>query len=543
MPVSGLKSFYDSRGVPPETDFETDICIIGGGAAGITIAHGLRETGLRVLILESGGLEYEERVEDLGALSVVGHPYPRTGSRLRYFGGASNHWGGHCVPMRASVFEKRPWIPYSGWPFGLDVLDPYYRRAHEVIGLGAFDYDATRIANEVGQPLMPFDPRSVETVASRYNACRFGAYYMDDLDEAPSVSVLLYANVASINLNGDKTAVKDLTVRTLAGNGFTVRANSYVLATGGIENARLLLLSNQDMDAGVGNQNDLVGRFFQEHIWLAQGIIVPFDQNPERYVIYREEMPYPDVFAVRTHLAISEEKTRRLQIPEYRVELRISHSRRYYPATRSTARLIRSLVSLNLDEIQARDILTAASDPLSPISYTLGFYNAPLTFGFDNHVEQVPNPDSRIMLSDERDALGQRRAKMDWRLTSLDRDGIIIAQNEIARQVGLASFGRMRVYQPPAEDLVLSEAIGTAHHSGTTRMHDDPKQGVVDADCRVHGLGNIYVAGSSVFPICGFPNPTLTITALAIRLADLLAEKGRGVPLAVKSTEDEGVSP
>jgi choline dehydrogenase-like flavoprotein len=522
MSIAGFSSFHDARRIPDGTRFECAVCVIGAGAAGLTIARALAGSEASVLVLESGGLEPEAETEALNTLSVVGHPYAAEGSRLRYFGGSTNHWGGHCVPLPSSAFERRDWIAHSGWPFGLEVLEPYYARAHEVLEIGPYDYRPEPVARRLGLDLLPLESETVATVLSRYHRQRFGPRYGPELDEASNVSVLLYATVTEITLDHDRRTVRGVTVRTLAGNTLEVTASVFVLATGGIENARILLLNHDQIAGGLGNQNDLVGRFFMEHIWCESGMILPLDQDAARFRLYAEEIPFEGDYAVRCHLALPDAQTRALRIAGYRVELQIGRSYAWYPAVRSLDRLDLAVGRFELERITTRDILTILED-LGPVLSSLWDQSdAPLVYGFSNFVEQVPNPESRVRLAKARDALGQNRAELDWRPTRQDEDGIRLAQALIAREVGRSGLGRMLVTSSEPGDTILPDAGWGNHHMGTTRMHADPKQGVVDTDCRVHSIGNLFVAGSSVFPTSGYANPTLTIVALALRLADHL---------------------
>ena len=523
----GLSSYFDSRRIPDGEVVESDVCIVGAGAAGLTIAQQLAGQPLRVCLLESGGLWPDDAHDALNAFEETGHPV--AGGRLRFFGGTTNHWGGHCVPIRAIAFEKRDWIPHSGWPFGRDHMDPFYSRAHAVLGIGDYDYDPEPVARRLGFPMLPFKPDAVETVLSRYNRLRFGDRFREALDRAENASAFVYATVTSINLDADRRAVTDVGVTTLAGNAFTVRAKFYVLATGGIENARLLLANNRHMPAGLGNLNDLVGRFFMDHIWYSSGYILPADQNDEAVALYAEESDYEDDYLVRCHLALPEERVRALRIPDYRVELQVMRSHRWSEAAASYRRLRRSIRSLSLDRLYAEDILNVLGDPAKTFAYATNSEDPPLVYGFANYVEPVPNPESRVMLSSEKDALGLNRADVRWKLTNQDKEGIKTAQHAIAQEVGRSGIGRMNIVVPESEEYLLYGASGGHHHMGTTRMDNNPRLGVVDADCRVHGLENLYVAGSSVFPAAGYPNPTLTIVALSLRLADHLESRMRKV--------------
>lgn len=526
-----LKNYVDSRNMPAGETIGFDVCIIGGGAAGITIAQEFANSKQKICLLESGGLYFDKDIYELTTLDVnkAGHEYPDKGSRLRYLGGTTNHWGGHCVPIRPSVFKTRDWIPYSGWPFGIEEMHPYYERAHKIIGIGPYDYAPKPVASKLGYKLFPFDSKKVVSTLSRYHRQRFGERYKSELDNADNITVMLYATVTTFNLNNDKNAVSDVLVETLTGNKFSVKAKVFILATGGIENARLLLLNNKDLPAGLGNQNDLVGRFFTEHIWYNNGYIVPVDQNPDNVDLYMKEIPYEDNYSVRCHVRLTESKIRELQIPEYRVELHTRHEKIILPSVNSARSIKNKIMSFDLDEISAKDIYNVIKDPVSVINKLRGVDYKPLVYGFSNYTEQIPNPNSRVTLSPEKDALNQNRAALNWQLSDLDKKGILFSQQLIAQEVGRAGIGRMKILIPDEEKTILEGSIGGYHHMGTTRMHNDPKHGVVDANCRIHGLANIYIAGSSVFPCCGAVNPTLTITALAVRLADHLKNQFKGV--------------
>src|SRR5262249_19459176 len=189
-----FRSFQDARQEHAGSIIETDLCIIGSGAAGITIAREFIGSTVRVCLLEAGGLSVESEVMGRSVIDSVGRDYIND-SRLREFGGSTNHWGGHCVPLEPIDFEKLDWINYSGWPYKYDKLDPYYRRAHIVLDLGEFDYDAPRTMRTLGLEGFPFDPSVIETVMSRYNPARFSLTFGNELDAAPNVRVILYAEV------------------------------------------------------------------------------------------------------------------------------------------------------------------------------------------------------------------------------------------------------------------------------------------------------------------------------------------------------------
>jgi choline dehydrogenase-like flavoprotein len=511
--------YFDSRKLKSNKIVETDICVVGAGAAGITLALEFINKSFRVCLLESGGFEYNSETEDLNKGIWVGRNYDLVNTRARLFGGTTNTWGGHCVPIRPYNFEPRDWIPYSGWPISGNHLDPYYKRAHKVHKIGEYSYDAMAIAKSLGMELFPFDSKKVESTVSRYNAMDFGIEYKNTIGRASNIDTYLFANVTSINRHPEGDYIRDVSVKTLAGNNFSVRAKYYVLAAGGIENARLLLLSNQIQKNGLGNEYDLVGRFFMEHLFYPNGVILPAKQD-SNLEIYTSERVYDKTCAIRCHLSLPEHTNRQYKIPDYRTEI---GTHKTSPDSVVSAQILRdNFEHLKFPDDLSQHVLNIVSDPGAIIDHLTNKKKLLRSYLLLNYVELIPNPNSRILLSDQKDKLGMNKVMLDWRLSKLDIDGIRTAQKLIAAEVGRTNFGRLRMELPEDEEAMRNGGEAGAHHMGTTRMHNDPKKGVVDANCRIHGLKNIFIAGSSVFPDCGYSNPTLTIVALAIRLADHL---------------------
>ena len=264
-----MSAFSDARTVPSGTVLETDLVIIGGGPAGITLALSLADKPIRVLMLESGGTSFDDKTQSLYDGTQTGVPYtPLNATRQRYLGGGTNHWGGWCRPLDASDFEQRSWVPYSGWPFAKAALDPYYPRAQALVEAGPFDYEGKYKpwVDKYGAPLK-LGAGGVYNSWFQFSKMRgsqlptnFGERYAADLKKISNLTALLHANVTNIALASDAKSVDHLDVATLVGGRFTVKAKQIVLATGGIENVRLLLASNGVMKQGIGNGNDLVGR-------------------------------------------------------------------------------------------------------------------------------------------------------------------------------------------------------------------------------------------------------------------------------------------
>jgi choline dehydrogenase-like flavoprotein len=549
--------FIDTRTVEHNTVVETTVCIIGGGVAGITLALELSRAGVDTCMLESGGFGPDDETRDLYRGENVGLPYTfADGSRSRYFGGSSNCWGGWCRPLDPWDFEKRDWIAHSGWPFGLEELAPYYARTHELLKLGPQTFDPAYWEREIGRhdvrriPLGTGDMR--DTVAQFSPPVRFGKTYRDELSRSSRVRVFLYANVQNIDADAQGTSVSRLQVATISGRKMTVAARIFVLATGGIENARLLLASNNVQAAGLGNANDLVGRYFMDHPRMMCGK-VRFRPGNARNKLYDIKYHYQNA-AVSAHgtkissqFAPKQELMEREKLLNSRVWL---YSRWYGEGTAGSEALIHCKEALLQKDQPGRslktDIATMIAHPLHTVGYGLTRllqWPALITdVTLQAIVEAVPDPDSRVTLSaDKRDRFGMPRVKVEWRLgeqvkRTFDKTFALLAQ-----ELQMANIADVELDTPLEGRAWPVKLEGTWHHMGTTRMHDSPREGVVDRDCKVHGMSNLYIAGSSVFPTVGANFPTITIAALSLRLAGHLVRQ-LDVPDIVGNSRSEAAN-
>jgi choline dehydrogenase-like flavoprotein len=519
--------FLDARKIENKTD-TYNICIVGAGAAGITVAKALKDSSLSVCMLESGGFDPDPETQSLYQGDIIGFPYyPLDTARLRYFGGTTAQWGGCCWPLEANEFEKRDWVPHSGWPLSRQELDPYYIKAHEICELGAFNYDAQYWSEKADHPMLPLEAgRVVTKIYQNSPPTRFGTHYREDIEKAQNITTILYANVTDIELDTLNQTVGKITVKTLSGNSFDVKADTFVLAAGGLENPRLLLLND------IGNQNDLVGRFFMEHIGLpASKLVLPKKIDINFYI----RAPVENT-EIRAGLALRNdvlEQERILNSWSGFTLKRTPNISLQYRWRTLKSELSKGEIPDHLGS-QVKTILSELREIYADKWNSDDGDNEWVTIPVHSHAEQSPNPMSRVTLGDELDALGQRRIKLDWRITDLERRSIRRTQEIIAAEIGKSNLGRAQILAPEEPDVWddpkrLREGTppnGSWHHMGTTRMHTDPKLGVVDENCRVHGTKNLYIAGSSVFPTCGFENPTLTIIAMAYRMADHIRSLG-----------------
>ena len=482
----------DARSLPVDADLATQVCVVGAGAAGISLALEFAGANFDVTLVESGGFEADPAVQALYVGRNVGRPYfPLESSRTRAFGGSTHCWHGMCRPLDPIDFEERAWIPHSGWPFSRRDLLPYYHRAQKRCRLARFAYEGDDWADGPAAPL-PLDASLAETRVFQVAPTRFGDVYRAAVTGAPNVTTLLHANVLEIVAGESARSIERLRVATLAGNTCSIRAEHFVLATGGIENARLLLASDRRSPRGLGNENDLVGRFFMEHPHVRAGALLP-SVGTEALALYRPHRR--GRITVMGCLVPSQAALRRERLASL------------------TCWLGRPLASDGFVSALSRSAVDA--DAAGPSQGDGGILLV-------SECEQAPNPDSRITLAEERDQLGMRKVKLDWRLEPGDRHSLRRGHALLARALGASGTGRLKPALEDDDAPWPRELEGGRHHMGTTRMHVDPKRGVVDANARVHGIDNLYLAGSSVFPTSGAANPTLTIVALAIRLADRL---------------------
>jgi choline dehydrogenase-like flavoprotein len=512
--------FTDARNLPDRTSVEADLAIIGGGVAGITLARALAGSGISVCVVEAGGLKPDPEVQSLYEGENRGIDYSPSGTRLRFFGGSSNHWGGFCRPLDPIDLEQRDWVPFSGWPFTIDELRRYYEPAAEIVEVapGRFD-DSDYWERVTGEKLPEWVTGRMRLQFVQFSPpTRFGSRYQDEIKTAADIRVLLNANVTRISAGDDARAVERLDIRTLNGLRHSVKARYYVLAAGGLENARILLLSNDVVQAGLGNQNDLVGRFFMEHPHLsgfAEMVVVDIGRLPK---IVRERLKAQGRFA-KAAFNPTQSFLREQRLLNATFTMSVAGA---VPAGKQPNRA-------DAHDAARRDMLLAARHFLGDEQHAAKpgqEDDVGVWLGIGAACEQVPNPDSRVTLSAQRDVLDLAKIKLDWRLTEQDRLSFYTNLRSLALEFGALGIGRMRELIADRHD--WSQPVhGGSHHMGTTRMSDDSSRGVVDGNCKVHAVDNFYVAGSSVFPTSGVSNPTLTIVALTLRLADHLKERIR----------------
>jgi choline dehydrogenase-like flavoprotein len=509
-----------------------DVCIVGAGAAGITIAREFLGTRHKVLLLEGGGFDPEADTQKLYESEVVGlaHTGVHDG-RARIFGGTTTLWGGQALRFDDFDMSARSWVPCSGWPIACAELDPYYERAERVLQIGPrIPYG--KLCTSFGIAPPAFDPTQLYMECSRWSPKpNFGTAYRRELKDAPNVSVLLHANVTGIATNQAGSTADCIEFQSLAGKKGTAKARFYAVCCGGIETARLLLASNRVERGGLGNRNDLVGRYFQEHVHINLGELLTKNRA------HLQDL-FESFFVQGLKHAPLVTLTQRVQ--KEKQLLSVHGIVTFEPAPDSGIAAVKTLFRAaigrsfsNVADLR-RLIGRSLANPgeILRLAYRLRVQkraatpkSGPILFGAQ--CEMAPNPDSRVLLSETSDQLGMPRVKMDWRLGELERrtlsEFVEILASEFER-LGLGSFDRKQAEFLEDPAAWVSKARDSAHHMGTARMHESPRLGVVDPQCRVHGIDNLYIGSSAVFVTSARSNPTLTILALCLRMADRLKD-------------------
>ncbi len=500
----------DAEALEPATfaDRVFDVCVVGTGPAGLSVARSLARQGKTVALMEGGDREITYDSEEIYEGTCVGADYwPLTAARKRFLGGSSNCWSGVCRELDAHDFMAKPYEALSGWPIGLDELHPYAAEADDILTLPAAGGALRCAFGEEAAPLRPIELRYTGNA-------RLGPRYADELAAAERITVLLNANLVDLELDDRLQAVRFALFKSYERpEPFAIKAKAYVLCMGGLENPRFLLNANRQVATGIGNAQGLVGCYFNEHPHQQIGRVVLAEPLRNREV-YAPEPAFMADQEILNFALLLDPDVRQLALPNEVV-------RTLACQTNFTARLAAAVhgKGFNCDEGGIGAYLAQWQEPETMLMATV-----------DIMAEQALNPSSRVRLGQETDRFGLRRIELDWRFSEIDYRTVHTAAMTFGRKLAERNVGRLKlnpwltsgegVFPGPDE-----ARVGGPHHMCTTRMSDSPRTGVVDRNCRIHGMDNLYIGGSSVFGSGGFANPTYTIVQLALRLADHLSSE------------------
>lgn len=505
--------FIEARSWPAGKLLTADVAIVGTGPAGITLARRLASYGRQVILFEAGELESNEQISERLIGKNIGEPYELAVMRRCLFGGTSRAWAGICVPLSPEDIES--------WPISEQELAPYYQEAAQILAL-----EPKNFISEGGGPVQigaaQLDLNKFRQTMIYISTLRdFGQIYFRELKKSQLISTVIQAPITHIQLAPSGSKVDYLTVRRPGQEDLKVQARQYVIAAGGIENTRLLLVSRDIARQGIGNGQDLVGRFFMEHPHLHAGFVqsrVPL----AAWQAYTQAI-HQAATTARRFLTFTPVQRRDGHLPSISFECNV----RLIPKPLALKSWERAAVALLHQEYsRGREQLeeaTAAFEWSALRSWWPRRHSLVVAVALRS--EQLPNPESRVMLANECDNLGMPRVALRWQFTPDDYRGVSQAIAMLAEELERQSLGKFHWLLPREGRWLPSTIAGAGHHMGTTRMSADPKKGVVNEQCRVHEVDNLYVAGSSVFPTSGWANPVLTTIALTLRLARHLYER------------------
>jgi choline dehydrogenase-like flavoprotein len=487
-----LRDFNDTTS--PGSEYHADYCVVGTGPAGMTLAIALAESGNSVILAEGGSFDFSEQSQEIYKGENFGLPYDDlANARLRYFGGTSNHWSGMCGIFDAIDFDGRKIFGLPGWPISRDEVLKHLPTARKILDLD--DSEFLRVKDPIWsgrlwrQRPVAYSPPT-----------RFGEKYRNNVVEHPQIQLMLNANLSSIELESGLDKTGSMVVTNYQGITARLLANRYIVAMGALENSRILLNCNRQMKLGIGNDYDLVGRYFMEHL----------NVQLARFFSTNDNFWFPDG------------KPRGLQLlPEARLmeDEQIGNGVLAFAPSSNPISYGRTKVLKQIFREAA-----CATDLSRDLGRYLINFNCAGEGEVTSLIEQLPNPNSRVTLIESYDQFGLKRLGLNWAITEGDSRTIRRLAINAAKEMAEKNVARLQLMPYILNDNQDMPISGHAHQMGTTRMSISPHYGVVDPNCRVHGMKNLYLAGGSIFPTGGGTNPTLTIVMLALRLAEHLSK-------------------
>lgn len=563
--------FIDSETLENETVFNADIAVVGAGPAGIVLALELAKSGYEVALIESGRLEFSEAIQTLGDADYFDPKFhaPMAECTRRQVGGTSVIWGGRCLPYDPVDFDKRSYIPHSDWPVSYEELAAYFQRACDYFFCGKSEFDINNIPNIERKSIVPGlpDEQVLTSTLERWSLpTNFGKEYCHELKRLMRIKLLYGLTCTEIETNDKGSQFESLRARTLGGKTIYVKAKNCVLSGGALNTTRLLLESDRKHPGGIGNHSGLLGRFYMGH--LSGDIATVCFTTPPKDTVFGFDRDQDHIY-LRRRFSFTREFLHEKQLTNIVAWL---GSPKFGDPSHQNGILSSAYVALNLPILRnyltstaIRDaaigdhkgifqahIMNIFRDLVPTLSFIPGFaygrfvskrkipalfvYSGANEYPLHYHSEQVPNPNSTVSLSEERDELGMRRLNINLRCTEQDIDSVVRAHQYWDQHLRKHNCGYLRYLTDDPSTGVWEQAGDGFHQIGTTRMSDNPNEGVVDTNANIHGVDNLFVASSSNFVTSGQANSTFMIVAFALRLADYLKNKQENLCLANNST-------
>jgi len=526
---------------PVRSTFQSTVCVVGAGIAGLLLARQLANSGVDVHLLEAGGLELEIRSQKLYNVQMGGRLHKgATEGRFRVFGGSSTRWGGQLLAFAPDIFVPAPGTPSGSWPVTATDVQGYYAELDKILHLPGRvpDEELLKLARlEPEEPGAEVDIRFSKWLpfSKRNMANTIGSECLNN----KHVSVFLHANVTSIEANKITGRIERIVAKNYNGQCYEFFAKQFVICAGTIETNRLLLASRTPSECGLGNTHDQVGRYFHDHISVAAATVTgkarrefvrSFSPLLVKGILHtpkleasprlREEQK---LLAVMGHFAIEEpDGSGVASVREFLQRWQQGEGAGQLPGF--VANLPRTFAEL------AKMAWCTQVYKRRAISN-----RATITLRLD--MEQLPAADRRIKLSADRDVLGMPRAIVDWNISEVEhRTAQVYARvaGRYLQRLGVSPLRWNSALWDPGEAW-LEFTRDTYHAMGGTRMGTDPRKSVVNENLRVHGIPNLFVASCSVFPGGGSSNPTFTLMALALRLGDHLTKLSQAPAVTYRS--------
>lgn len=508
-----------------------DICIVGGGVAGIVLACELIESGKKVALVESGGENFNKLAQDLNIATKFPNHFPDPHySRLRFLGGSSNHWENNTSPYSPIDFEVREGIAYSGWPISFDEVNQYYPKAGDYCGVGSDGYNLEYWSTKLGlKPVTAGESELESRIAkAALPPTRFFYKHGHKLVNSKNIDVITFATLTDITYSPVSKNIESAIFSNHNGKTFSVVADKFVMSLGGIENARMLLHFNNKFEQMLGNQYDQVGRYFMEHPTPRAAQL--FVNEPSLYNLYSSNVV--DNVGVVSFLSLSDKLVESENTINLRMPLIPQSNYTLSDGISSFHVLSNAMSDGDWPDFAGKHMLNIVSDwdmvieaiarkqfdkKLFESASEIGGFQIPMM------MEQTPNPDNRIRLSNDKDRYNIPKIAIDYRISDADKDRVWRSLGLVAKEVGMLGIGRLKTLQERSSRIWSDQLGYSNHHMGTTKMSKTPGHGVVDQNLKVFGTNNLFIGGSSTFPTGSHVPPTLTIAALSIRLAEHLS--------------------